>query len=77
MWPARKRRRKCSACWWESPRQGGHLEERGIDGKMGSECNYIRKIGWEDGEDPVGSGHGPMADSCKYGDETSVSGATE
>jgi hypothetical protein len=38
---------------------------------------YIRKTGREDGEDPVGSGHEPMADSCKYGDETSGSGATE
>jgi hypothetical protein len=27
--------------------------------------------------DPVGSGWGPVAGSCKYGDEPSGSGATE
>jgi hypothetical protein len=27
--------------------------------------------------DPVGSGYGPMAGSCEYGDEPSGSGATE
>jgi hypothetical protein len=28
-------------------------------------------------EDPVGSGQGPMAGSCEYGDATSGSGATD
>jgi hypothetical protein len=27
--------------------------------------------------DPVGSGYGPVAGSCKYGDAPTVSGATE
>jgi hypothetical protein len=27
--------------------------------------------------EPVGSGQGPVADSCEYGDESSGSGATE
>jgi hypothetical protein len=39
----------------------------------------LREIGWE-GRcrlDPFGSGQGPVASSCEYGDEPSGSGATE
>jgi hypothetical protein len=36
----------------------------------------IREIGWGS-VDPVGSGYGPMADSCEYGNEPLGSGATE
>jgi hypothetical protein len=35
------------------------------------------EIGWECGVDSFGSGWGPLAGSCEYGDEPSVSGATE
>jgi hypothetical protein len=38
----------------------------------------LREIGWGVCRlDPVGSGQGPVAGSCEYGDEPSGSGATE
>jgi hypothetical protein len=38
----------------------------------------LRETGWWSvGVDPVGSGQGPVAGSCEYGDEPSGSGATE
>jgi hypothetical protein len=38
----------------------------------------LREICWGECRlDPVGSGQGPMAGSCEYGDEPSGSGATE
>jgi hypothetical protein len=38
----------------------------------------LREIGWGECRlDPVGSGQGPVAGSCEYGDEPSGSGATE
>jgi hypothetical protein len=41
--------------------------ENGILGKLAGECRL----------DPVGSGEGPVAGSCEYGDEPAGSGATE
>jgi hypothetical protein len=38
-----------------------------ILGRLAGECRV----------DPVGSGQGPVAGSCEYGDEPSGSGATE
>jgi hypothetical protein len=35
-----------------------------------------REIGWGCRVYPVGSGSGPVAASCKYGDESAGSGAT-
>jgi hypothetical protein len=43
---------------------------------MGSELTLGRLTGGC-GVDPVGSGQGPVAGSCEYGDEPSGSGATE
>jgi hypothetical protein len=37
MWHARERRGKCTGFWWESRKERDHLEERGVDGRMGSE----------------------------------------
>jgi hypothetical protein len=38
----------------------------------------LREIGWGGGRvDSLGSGYGPVAGSCKYGDELAGSGATE
>jgi hypothetical protein len=41
----------------------------------------LREIGWGGRGgcrvDPFGSGLGPVAGSCKYGDEPAVSGSTE
>jgi hypothetical protein len=36
---------KCARSWWESPKEGDHLEERGIDGRMGSEWILGRLAG--------------------------------
>jgi hypothetical protein len=33
-----ERREKFTRFWWESPREGDHLEDQGVGGKMGSEC---------------------------------------
>jgi hypothetical protein len=52
------------------------LEDQGVDGRMGSEWILGRLTG-ECRMDPVGSGQEPVAGSCEYGDELSVSGATE
>jgi hypothetical protein len=42
--------------WWESLEEREHLEDRGIDERMGVRMN-IGKIGWGGGEmDSVGSG---------------------
>jgi hypothetical protein len=37
MWHAWERREKCTRFWWESPKGRDHLEDQGVDGKMGSE----------------------------------------
>jgi hypothetical protein len=37
MWHAGERREKCTRFWWESPKERDHLEDQGVDGKMGSE----------------------------------------
>jgi hypothetical protein len=37
----------------------------------------LREIGCGCTDDRVGSGKGPLAGSCKYGDEPASSGATE
>jgi hypothetical protein len=37
MWHTGERREKCTRFWWESPKERDHPEDRGIDGRMGSE----------------------------------------
>jgi hypothetical protein len=37
----------------------------------------LREIGGRGGVDPIGSGEGPVAGCCEYGDEPEGSGATE
>jgi hypothetical protein len=37
MWHAWERREKCTRFGWESPKERDHLEDQGVDGKMGSE----------------------------------------
>jgi hypothetical protein len=49
------------------------LEDQGVGGRMGSE--WILGIGWWCRVNPFGSGQGPVAGSCKYGDERTGSGA--
>jgi hypothetical protein len=40
--------------WWESPKERDHSEDRGIDGRMGSEW-ILGKLDEECGVDSVGS----------------------
>jgi hypothetical protein len=37
MWHAWERREKCTRFQWESPKERGHLEDRGVDETMGLE----------------------------------------
>jgi hypothetical protein len=60
----------------ESPREGDHLEDQGISGKMGSEW-ILGRLAWGCGLDSTVSGQGPVADCCQCGDEPSGSCATE
>jgi hypothetical protein len=53
-----------------------HLEEKGVDGRMGSKWTLGRLCGGC-GVDSPGSGQGPLAGCCECGDEPSGSGATE
>jgi hypothetical protein len=45
MWHAWERRENCTRFWWESPREGDHLEDQGVGGKMGSEW-ILGKLAW-------------------------------
>jgi hypothetical protein len=41
MWHAWERTEKCTRFWWESQREGDHLEDQGVDGKMGQNAVII------------------------------------
>jgi hypothetical protein len=45
MWHAWERREKCTRFWWEIPKKGVHLEDQGVDGRMGSEWMLGRLAG--------------------------------
>jgi hypothetical protein len=38
MWHAWERPEKCTGFWCEILKERDHLEDRGVDGRMGSEC---------------------------------------
>jgi hypothetical protein len=61
---------------WESPREGDHLEDQGVGGKMVSEW-IVGRLAWGCGLDSTGSGQGPVAGYCECSDEPSGSCATE
>jgi hypothetical protein len=68
-------RGKCKRFWWESPKEKDHLEDRGVDGRIGSE--WVFRILAE----TVWNGFrwvwmGPAADCCEHGGELSSSSAT-
>jgi hypothetical protein len=37
MWHAWKRKEKFAGFWWESTKEKDHSEDRGVDGRIGSE----------------------------------------
>jgi hypothetical protein len=37
MWYAWDRRKKCTLFWWECPLERDRSEDRGVDGRMGSQ----------------------------------------
>jgi hypothetical protein len=45
MWLAWKRRGTYTGFWWENLKERYHLEDQGVDGKMGSECILGRLAG--------------------------------
>jgi hypothetical protein len=45
MWHAWDSEETCTGFWWESPKEKGHLEDRGVDGRMGSEWTLGRLVG--------------------------------
>jgi hypothetical protein len=36
MWHAWERGETCTGFWWVSPKEKDHLEDQGVDGRMGS-----------------------------------------
>jgi hypothetical protein len=61
MWHARERIEKCKKFWWESLKEEDHLEDRGVDGRMGLEW-ILGRFGGGCILGSVGSGYGPVAD---------------
>jgi hypothetical protein len=45
MWHAWERREKCTRFWCESPKEGDHSEDQGIDWRKGSEWILRRLAG--------------------------------
>jgi hypothetical protein len=74
MWNAWERRGKCKKFWWKSQKERDHLKDQGVDGRMGLEWMLGRLAGGC-GVESLGSGWGPVAGFCEYGDEPSGSGA--
>jgi hypothetical protein len=56
MWHAWERGETCTGFWWESPKEKDHLEDQGVDGRMGSKWTLVRLVGGGGGVDSPGSG---------------------
>jgi hypothetical protein len=44
MWHAWERGETCTGFWWESAKEKYHLEDRGVDGRMGSKWTLGRLV---------------------------------
>jgi hypothetical protein len=55
MWHAWERTEKCTKFWWESPKERDHLEDEGVDGRMGLEW-MLWRLAEGYGVDSTGSG---------------------
>jgi hypothetical protein len=42
MWHVWERGETCTGFWWESPKEGDHLEDQGVDETMGSKWTLGR-----------------------------------
>jgi hypothetical protein len=45
MWHTWERRENCTMFWWGSLKERDLLDDRGVDGRMGSECILERLAG--------------------------------
>jgi hypothetical protein len=45
MWQAWERGETCRGFWWKSPKENEHLEDEGLDGRMGSKWSLGRLVG--------------------------------
>jgi hypothetical protein len=45
MWHTQERRDKYKRFWWKSPKERDHLEDKGVDGRIGSELILGRLAG--------------------------------
>jgi hypothetical protein len=45
MWHAWERGENCARFWWESQKERDCLEDQGVEGKMGSEGNWLGGCG--------------------------------
>jgi hypothetical protein len=45
MWHAWEMGETCRGFWWESPEEKDHLEDQGVDGRMGSKWILGRLVG--------------------------------
>jgi hypothetical protein len=78
MWHAWERGEKCRGCCWESPNEKGHLEDRGVDGRMGSKWIVGRLAGGGEGcMEWIHLAQDRNRTCRERGDEPSVSGTTE
>jgi hypothetical protein len=60
MWHAWKRREKCTRLWWESPNEMDHLEDQGVNWRMGTDW-ILRSLAFK------GRGVGCRVDSVGSG----------